>query len=77
MLIGGGLAGGRAVGGTDDSLLGVNCDENSGARVQSGGVQLNPTHLGGAIVELTLGKSYLTRRPYLTSLPALTRLRGG
>jgi uncharacterized protein (DUF1501 family) len=77
MLIGGGLAGGRAVGGTDDSLLGVNCDENSGAPVQSGGVQLNPTHLGGAIVELTLGQSYLTRRPYLTSLPALTRLRGG
>lgn len=77
MLIGGGLAGGRAIGGTDNSLLGVNCDENTGAPVQSGGVQLNPTHLGGAVVELTLGQSYLTRRPYLAGLPALTRLRGG
>jgi hypothetical protein len=75
MLIGGGLAGGRAVGGTDDNMLARDADASSGAVVNSGGVQLNPTHLGGSVLELTLGSSYLTRRPYLSSLPALTRLR--
>lgn len=75
MLIGGGLQGGRAVGGTDDDLLSVNVDPNSGALTDSSGVQLNPTHLGGTILELTLGSSYLTRRPYLSSIPALTRTR--
>ncbi len=75
MLIGGGLAGGRAVGGTDDNMLGLNCDENTGAVVDSGGVQLNPTHLGGSVIELTLGAGYLSARPYLSSVPALTRTR--
>lgn len=73
-LIGGGLAGGRAVGATDDSLLAVGINPDSGLPM-SNGVQLNATHLGGAILELTLGTSYLSRRPYLTSLPSLTRLK--
>ena len=77
LLIGGGIAGGRAVGATDDNLLGLSVNENSGEVVNSGGLLLNPTHLGGAVLELTLGSSYLTRRPYLSSIPALTRLKAG
>jgi hypothetical protein len=40
------------------------------------GVQLNPTHLGGMILELTLGAAYSQYRPYLAGIPAMTRLRG-
>lgn len=75
MMIGGGLQGARAVGATDDSMLGLNVDALSGSVVSSGGVQLNPTHLGGAVVELTLGSGYLSTRPYLSSIPALVRTR--
>jgi hypothetical protein len=75
MLIGGGLLGGRAVGATDDNMLGLDVDPESGSVVGSGGTQLNPTHLGGAVVELTLGAGYLSARPYLSSIPALVRTR--
>jgi len=75
LLIGGGLAGGRAVGATDDSLRALSVDPLSGS-LDTAGVQLNPTHLAGAVIELTLGTNYLIKRPYTTSLPCLTRLRG-
>lgn len=76
IIIGGGLVGGRAVGGTDDSMLALNADPSTGLVTGDGsGIQLNATHLGGSILELTLGQSYLTRRSYLTSIPALTRIR--
>ena len=74
VLIGGGLDGGRAVGATDDALLSKNVDPSTGL-ISDTGIQLNPTHLGGSVLELTLGADYLTRRPYLSSLPALTRTR--
>jgi hypothetical protein len=79
LVIGGGIAGGRAVGATDDMLRAANLihpetgKETSDAGV---GLQLNPTHLGGMILELALGSGYSQYRPYLTSIPALTRLKG-
>jgi len=75
LMLGGGLQGSRVVGGTDDNLLALSADANSGA-VSSSGVQIAPTHLGGAVLELTLGTAYARYRPYLESIPALTRLRG-
>ncbi|MEY2987335.1 MAG: hypothetical protein RJB13_856 [Pseudomonadota bacterium] len=74
LLAGGGLLGGRAVGATDENLLALNVDENTG-QASASGIQLSPIHLGGSIIELTLGKSYLEKRPYLESVPALTRLK--
>jgi uncharacterized protein (DUF1501 family) len=75
MMIGGGIAGGRAVGGTDSDLRAADSiNPNSGA-VEAGGVQLNPTHLGGAVLALTLGSGYLTYRPYLAALPTLVQTR--
>jgi hypothetical protein len=74
LLIGGGIAGGRVVGGTDDNLLALACNSSTGA-VESGGTQLSPAHLGGAVLELCLGSSYNYRSAYLTPIPALTRLR--
>jgi hypothetical protein len=74
LMIGGGIAGGRAVGGTDDNLLALSCNSQTGA-VESGGVQLSPAHLGGAVLELCLGSSYNYRSSYLTPIPAMTRLK--
>ena len=75
-LIGGRLDGGRAVGATDDSYRSLNVNPNTGLiDASADGIQLSPAHLGGAILELTLGSSYLNKRPYLTSIPALTRTR--
>jgi uncharacterized protein (DUF1501 family) len=74
LLAGGGLAGGRAVGATDADLLAKNVDPNTGLE-SSSGIQLSPVHLGGSVLELTLGTSYLNKRPYLESIPALTRLK--
>lgn len=74
LMVGGGLLGGRAVGATDENLLAVNVDQNTGL-ISESGIQLSPIHLGGSIIELTLGKSYLNKRPYLESIPALTRLK--
>ena len=74
LLAGGGLAGGRAVGATDADLLAKNIDPNTGLE-SSSGIQLSPVHLGGSVLELTLGTSYLNKRPYLESIPALTRLK--
>lgn len=74
LIAGGGLAGGRAVGATDENLLALNVDPSTGL-VSNSGIQLSPIHLGGSVIELTLGSSYLSKRPYLESIPALTRLR--
>jgi hypothetical protein len=74
LIAGGGLAGGRAVGATDENLLALNVDPMTGL-TSSSGIQLSPVHLGGSIIELTLGSSYLSKRPYLESIPALTRLK--
>lgn len=79
LVIGGGIDGGRTVGATDNDLNAVTLiDPNTGRETtdSSVGVQLNPTHLGGMILELALGSAYSQYRPYLASIPALTRLRG-
>ncbi|MCB9228910.1 MAG: DUF1501 domain-containing protein [Deltaproteobacteria bacterium] len=74
LMIGGGIRGGRAVGGTDDSMRAYSIDPDSG-RTSENGQQLSPIHLGGAVLELTLGAEYLQYRNYLSSLPALTHLK--
>lgn len=74
LMIGGGIAGGRAVGGTDSSLLANSINTTSGA-VDAAGTQLSPIHLGGSVLSLVLGSGYLTYRPYLTALDLLTRLK--
>ena len=80
LVMGGGIAGGRAVGATtDDTLQAANLvDPNTGAVTSDGatGVQLNPTHVGGMVLALTLGAGYSQFRPYLSAIPALTRLKG-
>jgi uncharacterized protein (DUF1501 family) len=80
IVIGGGIDGGRAVGATSDSTLGaadlINPSTGAVTSDSASGVQLNPTHLGGMVLELTLGASYSTYRPYLAGIPALTRLKG-
>lgn len=79
VVIGGGIEGGRAVGATDDDLQAADfVDPNTGRETTSsapGAVQLNPTHLGGMVLALTLGSGYSQYRPYLEAVPALTRLR--
>lgn len=79
LVIGGGIDGGRTVGATDDNLNAVDLvNPNTGLVTNDAatGVQLNPTHLGGMILDLTLGTGYSQYRPYLAGIPALTRLRG-
>ena len=79
LLIGGGIEGGRAVGGTDSNLRGLSMNSSSGevsSAVDSSTLAtLNPTHLGGSVLSLCLGSEYLTYRNYLTSIEALTRVR--
>jgi hypothetical protein len=78
LVIGGGIDGGRAVGASDDNLNGVDLvDPNTGLETTDAavGTQLNPTHLGGMVLELTLGSAYSTYRPYLQPIAAMTRLR--
>ena len=81
LVIGGGIAGGRSVGATaDDTLAAADLiDPESGAVTTDSakGVQLNPTHIGGLALALTLGSAYMSFRPYLSVIPALTRLKGG
>lgn len=74
MMIGGGIAGGRAVGSTNANLLAENINLSSGA-IQANGEQINPTHLAGSVIALTLGSGYLAYRPYFKALELLTRLR--
>lgn len=74
LLLGGGIEGGRFVGVTDDNLRGVNINSTTGA-ADASGINLNPTHLAGSVLELTLGAAYMPLRTYLQAIPALTRLR--
>jgi hypothetical protein len=74
MLIGGNIVGGRAVGSTDSNLRAENINLTSGT-VDSSGEQINPTHIGGSVLSLTLGSAYMTYRPYLTALDILTRTK--
>lgn len=74
LMIGGGIAGGRAVGSTDDNLLTQSINTTSGA-IDTAGTQISPVHLGGSVLSLTLGSGYLTYRPYLTPLELMTRLK--
>lgn len=74
LMIGGGIDGGRFVGATDDDLRGLNINASTGL-VDSSGISLKPGHLGGSVLELTLGSSYLQYRTYLESIASLTRLR--
>lgn len=79
IMIGGGIQGGRAVGGTDNDLRALWIDPNIGNIVSegtSGAIQLNATHLAGSILELTLGTGYMQyRNSYLTNIAALTKLK--
>ena len=76
-LIGGGIDGGRVVGGTDANVLALNVNESTGEALgkDEGSFQLNPTHLGGAVLKLCLGQSYLSYRTYLAAPDFLTRPR--
>lgn len=74
LMIGGGIAGGRFVGATDNDLRGLNINSTTGA-AENAGINLNPTHLGGSVLQLTLGSAYSQYRQYLEALPALTQLR--
>ena len=74
MLLGGRIDGGRFVGATDDDLRALNVSKATGL-VDAAGEQLNPTHLGGSVLDLCLGSSSLDSRPYLESVPALVQLR--
>ncbi|MBC7532933.1 MAG: DUF1501 domain-containing protein [Oligoflexus sp.] len=74
LLIGGGVDGGRFVGVTDDNLRGLNINSRTGAE-DTAGLNLNPTHLAGSILNLTLGAGYMQYRTYLEAIPALTKLK--
>jgi len=73
VMIGGGIAGGRAVGGTDGDLLALNCDLDTGTT--PGSEQLSPVHLAGAVVKLCIGEEYMPYRSYLEAPGALTKLK--
>lgn len=78
ILIGGGIDGGRSVGATDSNLQAAELiDPSTGLQTSdtATGVQLNPTHVGGAVVELCLGSGYSQYRPYLPALACMTRVR--
>ena len=75
LLIGGGLEGGRSVGQTDDNLMPVVVNSTTGQPDPSG-LSLNPTHLNGSVLKLTLGADYMKYRSYLTAIDALTKLKG-
>src|SRR5690606_12832305 len=68
LVIGGGIDGGRTVGSTDDNLNAATLIHPETGRETSDaatGIQLNPTHLGGMVLGLTLGNGYAQYRPYL------------
>lgn len=74
IMIGGGIDGGRAVGGTDSNLLAESINTTSG-NVSSSGDQIGPGNLGGSVLELCLGSTYNYRNSYLEALPCLTRVK--
>lgn len=74
LMIGGGIDGGRVVGGTDDNFRAHLVNPSTGEVDNTSGIQLSPIHLGGSVLSLTLGSGYLNFRNYLTEIEALTRL---
>ncbi|MFW7381709.1 MAG: DUF1501 domain-containing protein [Oligoflexus sp.] len=74
LMLGGGIQGGRMVGATDDDLRALRINEDTGS-VDANGTYINPTHLGGSVLSLTLGAGYLGYRSYLSAPPALVRLK--
>lgn len=74
MMIGGGIAGGRVVGETDDNLMALGTNRETGLP-ETGADPISPIHLGGSVLSLLLGSSYMQYRPYLEAIPALTRLK--
>lgn len=74
LMLGGGIQGGRFVGVTDDNLRAVNISATTGA-ADPAGINLNPTHLGGSVLQLIMGTDYMKYRTYLEAIPALTQLR--
>ncbi len=79
MMLGGGIAGGRVVGGTDSNLRAQSVNSITGeVSTATGGstlATLNPTHLAGSVLSLCLGSNYLTYRNYLTAIEALTKVK--
>ena len=79
MMLGGGIAGGRVVGGTDSNLRAQSVNSITGdVTTATGGstlATLNPTHLAGSVLSLCLGSNYLTYRNYLTAIEALTKVK--
>lgn len=79
-LIGGGIQGGRVVGGSDDDLRSlitnrITGDVDATLTQESGdNILIKPEHVGGSVLELCLGSEY-DYRTYLPSIPALTRLK--
>jgi hypothetical protein len=68
MMIGGGIDGGRAVGGTTADLLAMDFNPDNGAAVrEGGGQQLTPKHLGAAVLRLCMADEYLGYRTYFSS----------
>ncbi len=74
LMIGGGIAGGRAVGSTDDNLRAIGVNPTTGAEDSSADV-LSPSNLGGSVISLCLGSEYDYRVSYLPPVAALTRLK--
>jgi len=77
LMIGGRIDGGRAVGITDSDLNAAELiNPNTGLTTTDSavGVQLNPTHLGGAVLNLCLGQNY-NFRSYLDPIASMIRTR--
>lgn len=75
LMIGGGIQGGRVVGGTDADLRALKANLTTGA-LDDSGTNISPIHLGGSVLQLTLGSDYLQYRTYLEAIGALTQLKG-
>ncbi|MEZ4744271.1 MAG: DUF1501 domain-containing protein [Bdellovibrionota bacterium] len=79
LMIGGSISGGRSVGATDDDLRALYVHKDTGVTIDENdpnAVQLSPAHIGGSVLELTLGSDYMKYRDsYLYNIPALTKLK--
>ena len=72
LMIGGGIKGGRVVGGTNSNLQAEPINLASGA-IDPAGTTINPANLAGSVLALTLGADFVKKnRSYLEVVPALT-----
>ena len=76
LMLGGGIAGSRVVGATDDDLRALAVNTTTGL-IDSSGEILSSKYLGGSVLDLCLGSSFFNanRAGYLYSIPALTALK--